>query len=322
MNKRFAIFATIVLLAGQRPATAEILKLRDGSILLGKIKSESTAEIVIQTDKGHRVIERSTVQQVIYDSAETQSDEVDRSPTASPSAPRLIGLPEGFTPWSIQFYGGNGRFSTKVQNAHLDLMSLVLLGSSTGTASSTTTPVSTYLPLLLVLAGDSNATVTGSAPTLDFKAEYRPKYLGFQFGLSSTNLKFIPESPTLLSWMIVANSGSSASALNFLLLSDLLSPKPFGAAVTTFDFAFTVHALPHQILNPYLGIGIGAGQCGVDCGVGKAFAKLGMRLNFSGGYVFVEGEAASYRLRNEKNVREKPKPTDGKRGFLGFGLYI
>jgi len=59
--------------------------------------------------------------------------------------------------------------------------------------------------------------------------------------------------------------GSYCNKRIVLLLSSLSSSSDtatLGGAVTTFDFAFKLHTRPHATLDPYFGIGLGAGQCG------------------------------------------------------------
>ena len=70
--RRFAGALTIIicgLFAGGWPGslTAEVLQLRDGTLVDGRIVSQDQKRVVIKTDAGQRVIEKSQIRRIVYD---------------------------------------------------------------------------------------------------------------------------------------------------------------------------------------------------------------------------------------------------------------
>ncbi|MCB1156107.1 MAG: hypothetical protein H7A25_02285 [Leptospiraceae bacterium] len=214
-------------------------------------------------------------------------------------------LPTGSTNWSIQMILGKGGAKTKLRSDNSTFFSF-LSGSF------------------------SNEEVRGESYHYRFYGEFLPSYVGYIFGISGDTYKFKPKvNPVsqFLPILLLSNSpGSSTySSLGAYLFPLVLmsagsqSNEAFGASVPFIDHALSLHFRPKKTLDPYLNLGIGFGSCGVDCIGGKAFARLGLRINFSSVHLFLEGEKQHVVL---KRGREESEPIDDQILQLGFGIYL
>jgi len=232
------------------------------------------------------------------------------------------------TNWSIQTSLGKGNSEIEMAGGGDPLLTLLLLGGLSGSNSSGLGTI-----LLFSMLGSDSSVYKGESYQNHFKAEYKPKYWGFQFGMSSGSydlqqeadpfgnaiplLFFLPAQPVSSSGY---NSGQAFATI--LLLSaflDMASQTPVSLSLTTFDFAATLHVTPFSLFDPYLVAGIGIGSCGSKCTLGKGFAKLGLRLNLTGGFLFLEGQKQISYLKPAGFDAIEMEET---MGLFGFGLYL
>ena len=229
--------------------------------------------------------------------------------------------PDYFTNWSIQTSLGQGNpYTTDIYSSG-DGGSLFFLMLMSG--STTSTDLSSLF-MLSMLSSSGKTVYSGTSYQNHFKAEFKPKYWGFQFGLS-TGAYTLEEQKSPIDLMLplmILGSTTTSSTSSLLLLSMLDSAgssNTVDLSLTTFDFAATLHTRPFATFDPYLVAGIGIGACGGDCSLGKVFGKIGFRLNVSGGYIFLEGQKQVSYLK----FSGSPEATiEEGMGLFGFGLYL
>lgn len=234
--------------------------------------------------------------------------------------------------WSVQYGFGAGSVTYSEQssnNGSSALLPLLLTSSSTSGSSSSSTLL---LPLLLS-SGSSKQSYSGQTYNGRFYAEYLPGHIGLLFGMSNTvyDLK-AKANPTdqLLPLLLVqglsgsSSSSSTSSSTSTILLLSLLTSSVGDAvkiqdSITYFDIGPTFHARPRKTFDPYLALGVGAGSCSGNCYSYRGYAKLGMRVNFGGGYIFLEAEQSYAEVKIGKVSSD---PIKNQIGIFGFGLYL
>ncbi|RHX88759.1 hypothetical protein [Leptospira stimsonii] len=229
--------------------------------------------------------------------------------------------------WSIQygFGAGTAKYSIPSQDSSGTLFPLLLASPSSGSSNNL------LLPLLLS-SSSSKESYSGSTYHGRFLAEYLPGHVGFLFGMSNTvfDLKLKQSGAdqlipllTIQALLTPTSGSSSSSSSSLLLLLPLLSSGGADAkiqdSITYFDFGPTFHARPRKTFDPYFALGLGAGSCSGNCYSYRGFAKLGLRVNFGGGYIFLEAEQSQAEVRIGKVSSD---PIQNQLGIFGFGLYL
>ncbi|AOP34869.1 hypothetical protein A0128_14045 [Leptospira tipperaryensis] len=228
--------------------------------------------------------------------------------------------------WSIQygFGAGSAKYTVPSQDSSSALLPLLLTSSSTSSNN-------LLLPLLLS-SGSSKDSYSGSTYHGRFFAEYLPGHVGLLFGMSSTvfDLKLKQSAMDQLAPLLTiqalfsptSSSSSTAASTSILYLLPLLTggtDTKIQDTITYFDVGPTFHARPRKTFDPYFALGIGAGSCSGNCYSYRGFAKLGLRVNFGGGYLFLEAEQSQSEVRIGKISSD---PIQNQIGIFGFGLYL
>ncbi|RHX79676.1 hypothetical protein EHQ05_09425 [Leptospira yasudae] len=229
--------------------------------------------------------------------------------------------------WSIQYGFGAGKATYSMPSEGNSMALLPYLITSPSTTSSGTSNL--LLPALLS-SSTSKESYSGTTYHGRFYAEYLPNYFGLHFGMSNSvfDLKAkvdpIEQLLPLLLLQSAATSSSSSSMSTAYLLYTIASPATSSAkiqdSITYFDIGPTFHARPRKTLDPYLALGVGAGSCAGRCYSYRGYAKLGFRINFGGGYIFLEGEYSHANIRIGKD--DAAEPLKNQIGIFGFGLYL
>ncbi|PJZ28213.1 hypothetical protein [Leptospira kmetyi] len=233
--------------------------------------------------------------------------------------------------WSIQYGFGAGSATYSEQSSSSGSSALLPLLLTSSSSSSSSSSSNLLLPLLLS-SGSSKQQYSGSTYHGRFYAEYLPGNFGLLFGMSNTvfdlKAKANPTDqllPLLLIQSMTGSSSSSSSSSSSLTTILLLSALDSGSAakiqdsITYLDIGPTFHARPRKTFDPYLALGIGAGSCSGNCYSYRGYAKLGLRVNFGGGYIFLEGEQSHAEVRIGKVSSD---PIKNQIGIFGFGLYL
>lgn len=149
---------------------------------------------------------------------------------------------------------------------------------------------------------------TGTSTTGRFGFEYRPNpYIGFGLGLSGSRYKLTEKTDPIdlyfaLTFLSFASRGNSGmNIFPFLLLSDVLQPTTISFGSNTLDLAFNFHPNQDRMFDPYIGIGIIGGNCtgGASCTVTGGVGRLGLQLNFSSFFLYLQGEGRSLNLASQ-----------------------
>jgi len=234
--------------------------------------------------------------------------------------------------WSVNVYFGGGSVETSIitEDSSATLLPLLLFMPTTtsGTSSSTS---SLNMLMLLAFSQPSKTTIKGTGYHYRVMAERRSEYVGFIFGVSGNSYKFKMKSDPiglLLSLLLLSTptssgttstSGMSSLSLLMLMSADASSSEEFlGFSIPTFDFGLSVHTRPRATVDPYFNLGIGVGACGGNCWGGRAFFKLGLRINIGeSAFFFLEAEHQQFWLKEEE---EESDPFRENLGLLGFGI--
>jgi hypothetical protein len=139
---------------------------------------------------------------------------------------------------------------------------------------------------------------TGTSSGGRFGFEYRPNpYIGFGLGLSASNYKLKEKTdPVDLFFTLTLLSFASRGGLSpysLLLLSDSLQPAVVSFGSNTLDLAFNFHPNEDKLFDPYVGIGIIAGNCtgGASCTLTGGAGRAGLQINLSSFFFYLQGEA-------------------------------
>lgn len=235
-------------------------------------------------------------------------------------------------PWSIQmgFFTGNLTFSgpSFANNASSSLLPILLLTPSSSSSSSSSSASSSLNNILLLstLSGGSSSessSVSGKAGGSSFYAEYAPSFFGFVFGMSSAYSEFKESSSltSVLPFLLLGGSSTSNSLTLPLLLSSATQTTTVGIQATTLDFGFNLHMNRQGTFDPYWGLMLGAGGCGQDCVAAKGETKLGLRINFSSSFLFLEGYGGGYALKIAGFTDTQPSIINTGAKF-GFGVQL
>lgn len=248
---------------------------------------------------------------------------------------------EGFSKWSIIFSLGRGRSQLQsISNVTNPGQSVVLnyvfyqllTGYNTPSFNPNSGDLDILMKIAIVSSGSSPKPIFfGHSDQVQFKAEYRPKYIGLQFGMSTAAYKMTIKLSPLdnLAPVVAAIPYFPPSFINILpyvFYSTMQSNQTqFNLNVTTLDMAATFHMLPKSVIDPYANIGVGAGTCGTNCFAGKQFVKLGFNINLGDSYIFIDGQRQRVftTLKDtHSNGDNNFKPIYESMATIGFGLYL
>ncbi|WCL50973.1 hypothetical protein [Leptospira sp. GIMC2001] len=227
--------------------------------------------------------------------------------------------------WAIQysFGSGNGEATNFSGGGGGDIFPLLLLSGSNN-----------INPLFLLSSLETDSAAKTSIYTSSFHAEYYPSWFGFVFGVSSHQYDITPASNPLNDFLplllLSSSSGSSSgssstsSFIPLLLISSMSESDKLSFIGSTLDFGMNFHMNRTGTFDPYFGILFGIGTAGTGTTIGKAEAKLGLRINIGDSfYLFGEGYGAAHSLEisvgNGETVNSSISDTGGK---LGFGIRI
>ncbi len=229
--------------------------------------------------------------------------------------------------WSIQLGAGYGQSQNSIKNSLLNFGAdsasiipsfLILpLFSSSSTARNAELQQLGFLSLLL--ADKPKAFVEGESYNIKFFAEYRPNRIGIQFGTSSGVSVFTYKKPIEASFNYFIFNIPVSGILTLIYLESAIDRK-FAFSNSTLDISPTFHFRPRKIFDPYINAGFGFGICGPACNLGKLKSSLGLRINFTGSYIFLEREFQRMKLYAPE-LKEFPHLDEWRWNF-GFGLYL